>query len=203
MSGFVYTQYPVVGTHWHSPAYKLFYTGIIEVVLFSWCVKNIVVCESLVLSKDDLRLVRCTECAHSTHINLLPCILRTYPKWVFECVWVCECVYECVCFSVWVWMCACTCTHKAELQLCILWPTHPIWDTPPHTGQISSKVSPTGPRLFNYQITGGPNFQRYTYMCVKTTLLNHVMHSDISIEKSNIVLLTCNKKNPQGGIMLV
>ena len=102
MSGFVYTQYPVVGTHRHSPAYKLFYTGIIEVVLFSWCVKNIVVCESLVLSKDDLRLVRRAECAHPTHINLLPCILRTYPKWVFEYVWVCECVYVCQCVRVYV-----------------------------------------------------------------------------------------------------
>ena len=71
----------------YSPIDKLFNTGLIEMVLFSGCVKDVVVGEGLVLSKDDLRLVRSAKCAHATHVNLLSCILRT------DSVCVCVCMH--------------------------------------------------------------------------------------------------------------
>lgn len=79
----VHVPYSIV-QYTHLPTDKFLYTGIIEVVLLSGSVKDIVVCESLVLSKDNLWLIWRAECAYSTHINLFSCILRTNPE--YECI---------------------------------------------------------------------------------------------------------------------
>ena len=62
------------------PIHKALDTGLVQFNLFCECVKHIVVSERFVFPEHYLLLVWSAGGAHTTHVNLLSCILGTNPS---------------------------------------------------------------------------------------------------------------------------